>query len=354
MVTFVLVHGAWLWASAWDRVADILTADGYRVVSPCLTGLGEKHDLLSEETNLNTHIADVAKRLEQDDLTNVVMVGHGYAGMIITGIAGAQAVTTVAAGLSRRVHPDQWTQRLGLDPRAASGRFSPGCSRTRETAAGVYRRTRSTTLPGVSCQDPTGISYERTRPTSPSAACRLHCIYRRTTPPDCRARSFAGREGIQRNGSSNRSRKARDERLAGPQGRAGHRMYLEKPADLAESWRRIADERFRQDTNSRERRSAMTHADGSPSPAEPHPDAERLSADLCPVGGISSRHLRWTGGRREDVDGARCPSRRAAGHARTTPARPGGSGPAEEGRRASFRSPRLPVPSSTAGETWPS
>lgn len=87
MVTFVLVHGAWLWASAWDRVAEILTANGDRVVLPCLTGLGEKRDLLSEETNLNTHIADVAKRLDHDDLTNVVMVGHGYAGMIITGIA---------------------------------------------------------------------------------------------------------------------------------------------------------------------------------------------------------------------------------------------------------------------------
>ena len=90
MVTFVLVHGAWLWASAWSRVAEVLIGDGHAVVTPLLTGLGERSDLLSEDIDLDTHVADVAKRLDDDDLTNVVLVGHGYAGMVITGVADLQ------------------------------------------------------------------------------------------------------------------------------------------------------------------------------------------------------------------------------------------------------------------------
>jgi len=90
MATFVLVHGAWLWASAWHPVAEILAGNGHRVITPWLTGLGEKSDGLSANVNLDTHVADVARRLDEDDLTDAVVVGHGYAGMIITGVAASQ------------------------------------------------------------------------------------------------------------------------------------------------------------------------------------------------------------------------------------------------------------------------
>jgi pimeloyl-ACP methyl ester carboxylesterase len=90
MATFVLVHGAWLWASAWNQVADQLIANGHRVVTPGLTGLGERSAQLSKSVDLNTHIADVVTRLDEDELSAVVLVGHGYGGMIISGVAAVR------------------------------------------------------------------------------------------------------------------------------------------------------------------------------------------------------------------------------------------------------------------------
>jgi pimeloyl-ACP methyl ester carboxylesterase len=64
-----------------------LTAAGHRVFCPTLTGLGERAHLLSREVNLHTHIADVFGLLECEELSEVVLVGHSYAGLVITGVA---------------------------------------------------------------------------------------------------------------------------------------------------------------------------------------------------------------------------------------------------------------------------
>ncbi|RGP38031.1 alpha/beta fold hydrolase [Pseudotabrizicola alkalilacus] len=82
---FVLVHGAghggWLWA----RVRDRLTAQGHRVFTPTLTGLGERSHLLDASVTLETHITDVVNVFEWEDLTNAVLVGHSYAGWVVSG-----------------------------------------------------------------------------------------------------------------------------------------------------------------------------------------------------------------------------------------------------------------------------
>lgn len=87
--TFVLVHGAWHGGWCWRRVADRLQAAGHRVFCPTLTGLGERAHLLTREVGLDTHIADVIALLEAEELTDVVLVGHSYAGTVITGVADA-------------------------------------------------------------------------------------------------------------------------------------------------------------------------------------------------------------------------------------------------------------------------
>jgi pimeloyl-ACP methyl ester carboxylesterase len=87
MATFVLVHGAWLGAHAWRWVRPLLRAAGHDVVTPCLTGLGERAHLATPATNLDTHVADVAAVLHYEDLHDVVLVGHSYGGMVITGVA---------------------------------------------------------------------------------------------------------------------------------------------------------------------------------------------------------------------------------------------------------------------------
>ncbi|MEU0563620.1 alpha/beta fold hydrolase [Dactylosporangium sp. NPDC006015] len=85
MSTYVLIHGAWHSGAAWDRVVPLLSAAGHRVLAPTLTGYGDRIHLLSPEVGLDTHIDDVVRLL--DDQDNVVLVGHSYAGMVITGTA---------------------------------------------------------------------------------------------------------------------------------------------------------------------------------------------------------------------------------------------------------------------------
>ena len=84
--TFVLVHGAWHGGWCWRRVAERLAAAGHRVFCPTLTGLGERAHLLSRAVNLDTHIQDVVGVLEAEELEGVVLVGHSYGGIVITGV----------------------------------------------------------------------------------------------------------------------------------------------------------------------------------------------------------------------------------------------------------------------------
>jgi len=85
--TFVLVHGAWHGGWCWQRVADRLTAHGHRVFAPTLTGLCERSHLNSPSVNLSTQINDIVNEIRWKDLENVVLVGHSYGGMVITGVA---------------------------------------------------------------------------------------------------------------------------------------------------------------------------------------------------------------------------------------------------------------------------
>src|SRR5690242_5116821 len=87
MATFVLVPGAWLGGWAWRDVAAKLRAAGHDVFSVTLTALGERCHIGGPETNLDTHIQDVLNVLEFEDLEEAILVGHSYAGMVITGAA---------------------------------------------------------------------------------------------------------------------------------------------------------------------------------------------------------------------------------------------------------------------------
>ena len=86
MATYVLVHGAWHGGWCWQRVMPLLRAAGHEVFTPTLTGLGERSHLASPEIDLNTHIQDVVNVLEYEDLRKVILVGHSYGGMVITGV----------------------------------------------------------------------------------------------------------------------------------------------------------------------------------------------------------------------------------------------------------------------------
>lgn len=84
---FVLVHGAFHGGWCWRRVTDRLQKAGHRVFTPTLTGLGERRHLLTREVNLDTQIRDVIEVLEAEELENIVLAGHSYGGIVITGVA---------------------------------------------------------------------------------------------------------------------------------------------------------------------------------------------------------------------------------------------------------------------------
>jgi pimeloyl-ACP methyl ester carboxylesterase len=85
--TFVIVHGAWGGGWSWKTVDQLLTADGNTVYRPTLTGLGERVHLASPDVGLSTHISDIVNVIKYEDLHNIVLVGHSYGGMVITGVA---------------------------------------------------------------------------------------------------------------------------------------------------------------------------------------------------------------------------------------------------------------------------
>ena len=95
--TFVLVHGAWHGGWCWRRVADRLRSGGHLVFTPTLTGLGERSHLLRAGIDLKTHIADVVNVIKWEDLSDIVLCGHSYGGMVISGVAEAlpQAIRSI-------------------------------------------------------------------------------------------------------------------------------------------------------------------------------------------------------------------------------------------------------------------
>lgn len=87
MATFVLVPGSWLGAWAWRRVEPPLRAAGHDVLAVTLTGLGDRAHLGSGATTLSAHVQDVVATIEAEELTDVVLVGHSYSGLVVSGVA---------------------------------------------------------------------------------------------------------------------------------------------------------------------------------------------------------------------------------------------------------------------------
>ena len=88
MTTYVLVHGSWAGGWGWERLRPLLEDKGHRVLAPSLTGLGDRGHLAGPEVGLSTHIEDITRLLTWENLTDVILVGHSYGGMVITGVGG--------------------------------------------------------------------------------------------------------------------------------------------------------------------------------------------------------------------------------------------------------------------------
>jgi pimeloyl-ACP methyl ester carboxylesterase len=83
----VLVHGTWLGGWVWSRVRRLLAEAGHDVHAPSCTGCGDRAHLISPEVGLDTHVQDICGLIEAEELQDVVLVGHSFAGLAITGVA---------------------------------------------------------------------------------------------------------------------------------------------------------------------------------------------------------------------------------------------------------------------------
>ena len=87
MATFVLVHGAWHGGWCYRDTAQALRAAGHTVHTPTHTGVGDRAHQSAENITLETHIRDVCGVIEAEELTDVILCGHSYGGMVISGVA---------------------------------------------------------------------------------------------------------------------------------------------------------------------------------------------------------------------------------------------------------------------------
>ena len=108
MATFVLVHGAWNGGWYWRKLTPLLREQGHVVLTPTLTGLGERSHLFSEDIDLLTHIRDIVNVVVFEDLSDVVLVGHSYGGMVIAGVADR-----VPTRLAHLIYVDAFLPRNG-------------------------------------------------------------------------------------------------------------------------------------------------------------------------------------------------------------------------------------------------
>jgi pimeloyl-ACP methyl ester carboxylesterase len=118
MANFVLVHGAWHGGWCWRDTAAALRAAGHTVFTPTHTGVGERAHQSAENITLETHIRDVCGCIEWEELNEVVLVGHSYGGMVITGVADRMADRIKALVYLDAFVPEHGDSLIGLVSKA--------------------------------------------------------------------------------------------------------------------------------------------------------------------------------------------------------------------------------------------
>lgn len=124
--TYVIVHGAWGGSWQFKNTGKLLHEAGQTVYRPTLTGLGERHHLYNPEVNLTTHITDVVNTILFENLTDVILVGHSYGGMVITGVADSLPDRIKKVVYLDAIIPEEnksAIQSLGMEESQASNSF---------------------------------------------------------------------------------------------------------------------------------------------------------------------------------------------------------------------------------------
>jgi pimeloyl-ACP methyl ester carboxylesterase len=172
MSTYILVPGLWLGAWAWHDVTVTLRADGHDAYPLTLTGLADRSHLLGPDIDLDTHIEDIVRLAEAEDLHDIVLVGHSYAGLPVSAAAlrlkdRIKAVVYVDAG-AQPEGTSQWDSTppedqaaspddaVALDPREWDPAADPHMLAGLDERALGQLRTRSTPHPMASVKQAVG------------------------------------------------------------------------------------------------------------------------------------------------------------------------------------------------------
>ncbi|MFI6309858.1 alpha/beta fold hydrolase [Nocardia fusca] len=108
MSSIVLVSGAWHGGWCWQRVTPLLRAAGHDVFTPTLTGVSDNAHVLGPSVGLDTHIDDITRLVDFYALSDVILVGHSYAGQVITGVADRRPEV-----ISQRIYLDAFVGNNG-------------------------------------------------------------------------------------------------------------------------------------------------------------------------------------------------------------------------------------------------
>ena len=143
MTTIVLVHGAWGGSHGFRYLRGPLREAGHEVFTPSLTGIGERAHLTSPQVNLTTHVTDVVNTILYEDLTDIVLLGYSYGGMVVTG-----ALEHVADRVAHLVYLDAFKPADGQSLDDLTGRrygtaaIGPGSQWLVNRCTGRSRTTR--------------------------------------------------------------------------------------------------------------------------------------------------------------------------------------------------------------------
>jgi pimeloyl-ACP methyl ester carboxylesterase len=120
MTTYVLVHGAWHGGWCWQRVAKLLREKSHDVYTPTLTGVGDRLHLASPDINTTTQITDVVNLIKFYDLDDVVLCGHSYGGVVITGVADQLAERVRTLVYLDAIIPQHGKSMMDLTPEGSA------------------------------------------------------------------------------------------------------------------------------------------------------------------------------------------------------------------------------------------
>jgi pimeloyl-ACP methyl ester carboxylesterase len=153
MATFVVIHGAWSAGWAWKKMRPLLRAAGHEIFTPSLTGVGERSHLAGPDVGVETHVQDIVNVLFYEDLSDVILIGHSYGGMVATAVADR-----ASERIRRVVYLDAFVPQDGqsLASLAPSGRAAQP-----PTSADDWQVEPNPTPPDTSPEDRTWIMERR-------------------------------------------------------------------------------------------------------------------------------------------------------------------------------------------------